>query len=145
MIHTGYSVTGYGSMISDSQRMDAYVSALSGVINSDSVELDIGTGIGIFAMLACKMGCRHVFALEPDNAIKIGRDSAIANGFADRITFIQKRSDQVTLPEKANVLVSDLSGNLPLFQHHIPAIIDARERLLVEGAIQIAKDRKSVV
>lgn len=139
MIHTGYSVPGYGSMISDSPRMDAYVSALRGVINSDSVVLDIGTGTGIFAMLACKMGCRHVFALEPDNAIQIGRDSAIANGFADRITFIQKRSDQITLPEKANVLISDLSGNLPLFQHHIPAIIDARERLLVEGAIQIAK------
>ncbi len=139
MIHTGYSIAGYGTMISDSPRMDAYVNALRRVINPDSIVLDIGTGIGIFALLACKMGCRHVYALEPDNAIQVGRDSAAANGYADRISFIQARSDQVTLPEKANVLISDLSGNLPLFQHHIPAIIDARERLLVKDSIQIAK------
>jgi protein arginine N-methyltransferase 1 len=35
------------------------------------------------------------------------------------------------------VLVSDLRGVLPLFQHHLPSIVDARQRLLTPGGVLI--------
>ncbi len=132
-----YSVFSYGSMIADRARMDAYVQALRQAVQPGSVVLDIGTGTGIFAMLACRFGARRVYAVEPDDAISVAREAAAANGLSERIEFIQDLSTRVTLPEQVNVIVSDLRGVLPIFQHHLPAIIDARKRLLAPDGILI--------
>ena len=51
----------------------------------------------------------------------------------------RSRSTNVDLPERADVIVSDLSGVLPLFGRHIPAIIDARERFLAPAGTLIAR------
>jgi protein arginine N-methyltransferase 1 len=132
-----YSVAGFGSMIADEVRMSAYERALRGAVRPGSVVLDIGTGTGIFALLACQLGARRVYAVEPDHAIEVAREIAAANGYLDRIEFIQDLSTRITLPERADVIVSDIRGVLPLFQHHIPAIIDARRRLLAPGGTLI--------
>jgi protein arginine N-methyltransferase 1 len=132
-----YSVANYSSMIADHARMEAYVRALRQAVNPDSVVLDIGAGTGIFAMLACQFGARRVYAIEPDDAIQVAREIAAANGCADRIEFIQDLSTNVTLPERADVIISDLRGVLPLFQQHIPSIVDARQRLLAPGGVLI--------
>jgi type I protein arginine methyltransferase len=132
-----YSISAFGSMIADEKRTDAYVAALQRAVNAGSVVLDIGTGTGIFAMLACRFGARHVYAVEPDEAIHVARKIAEENGYADRITFIQKFSTHITLPEPVNVIISDLHGVLPYFQLHIPSIVDARQRHLAAGGILI--------
>jgi protein arginine N-methyltransferase 1 len=132
-----YSISGYGSMIADRVRMEAYGEALRQSVRPGSVVLDIGTGTGIFALLACRCGARRVHAVEPDNAVHVAREIAAANGCADRIEFIQDLSTRVTLPDRADVIVSDLRGILPLFQHHIPALADARKRLLAPGGTLI--------
>jgi type I protein arginine methyltransferase len=124
-------------MFADRIRTQAYARALREAINPDSVVLDIGTGIGIFAMLACQFGARRVYAIEPDDAIQVAREIAAANGFADRIEFIQELSTRITIPERVDVIVSDLRGVLPLFRHHIPSIADARKRFLAPDGVLI--------
>lgn len=132
-----YSIAGYGTMIADKGRMEPYCEALRRAVNPGSVVVDIGTGTGIFAFLACQMGARKVYAIEPDDAIQVARELAVANGYADRIQFIQKRSNEVELPERADVIISDLRGILPMFQSHLPAIVDARTRFLAAGGVMI--------
>ncbi|HVF21489.1 MAG TPA: class I SAM-dependent methyltransferase [Pyrinomonadaceae bacterium] len=132
-----YSLHFYGRMLADTARMNAYVEALRRSVRPDSVVLDLGSGPGVFALLACKFGARRVYAVEPDSTITIAREAAAANGFADRIEFFQALSTEVTLPEPATVIISDLRGVLPWFQQHIPAIIDARKRLLAAGGTLI--------
>ena len=132
-----YSVSGYGTMMADHIRTEAYAQALRSVIRPDSVVADLGSGTGIFALLACRFGARRVYAVEPDNAIQVAREAARANGFADRIEFIQEISTRITLAEPADVVVSDMRGVLPLFQHHIPSIVDARARHLKPGGTLI--------
>ena len=134
-----YSIADYGEMITDEIRMDPYVYALKAAIGPDSVVLDIGTGTGIHALLACKFGARKVYAVEPNEAIHLAQELARANGFADRIEFIQNISTRVILPEKADVIVSDLRGVLPLYEGHIPSIIDARQRHLAPGGVLIPR------
>jgi len=134
-----YSIGDYGDMIADKVRMDPYVYALKAVIEPGSVVLDIGTGTGMHALLACKFDARVVYAIEPNDAIHLARELALENGFADRIEFIQDISTHVSLPEKADVIVSDLRGVLPLHGRHIPDIIDARKRFLVPGGVLIPK------
>ena len=132
-----YNVLAYGKMIADGLRTDAYVTALSNAIGPNSVVVDLGSGPGLFALIACRLGARRVFAIESDNIIQAGRDAARELGLSDRIEFIQNVSTKVTLPEQANVIVSDLHGVLPFFKHHIPSIIDARSRLLAPGGVLI--------
>jgi len=124
-------------MIADRVRMDAYTEALRQSITPDSIVLDIGSGTGIFALLSCHFGARRVYAIETDDAIEVAKEIAKANSFEDRIEFIQARSTEVTLPERANLMISDLRGVLPFYQHNIPAVIDARTRLLDPAAVMI--------
>ena len=105
-----YTIADYGAMIADAARMGAFARALGQAIKPGAVVIDIGTGTGICALLACRHGARRVYAIEPDDAIQVAREVAAANGYADRIEFIQAISTQVTLPERADVIVSDLGG-----------------------------------
>jgi protein arginine N-methyltransferase 1 len=134
-----YSLSDYGQMIADKVRMDPYAHALKAMVTSDSFVLDIGAGAGIHALLACKFGARQVYAIETNDAIHLARKLAQVNGFSDRIDFIQDASTNVTLPEKADLIVSDLRGALPPFGLHIPTIIDARNRHLAPGGTLIPR------
>jgi protein arginine N-methyltransferase 1 len=134
-----YSLAGYGNMIEDRVRIDAYARALRKTVRPGSVVLELGTGPGIFAVLACQLGARRVYAIEPDPIIQVAREIAAANGCADRIEFIEDMSTRVTLPAQADVIVSDLRGVVPLFELHLPSIADARRRLLAPGGTLIPK------
>lgn len=134
-----YSLHFYGEMMGGTARIEPYVEALRRVVTPDSVVMDLGCGPGLLALLACKFGARRVYAVEPDNVINIAREAAAANGFADRIEFFQSFSHEVTLPEPATIIVSDLRGVLPWFQKHIPSIVDARQRLLAPGGVLIPR------
>jgi protein arginine N-methyltransferase 1 len=132
-----YSIPDYGAMITDKGRTEPYIEALKSVVKKDTVVLDIGTGTGFFALLACQYGARHVYAIEPNDAIQVARELADANGFSEKITFIQALSSKITLPEKANIIISDMRGMLPLSGHHLPSIIDARQRHLASAGTLI--------
>jgi protein arginine N-methyltransferase 1 len=136
---TTYSLSGYGEMIADQVRMEAYSKALRHTVKPDTVVLDIGTGTGIFALLACRYGARKVYAIEPSDCIQVAREMASTNGYDDRIVFMQDISTRVTLPEPAHVIISDLRGVLPVFQHHFASIADARRRFLAPGGAMIPR------
>src|SRR3984893_7272581 len=126
-------------MVANRVRVSAYAEALRTAIRKDSIVIDIGTGPGIFAVLACRFGAKRVYAIEPGHVIQVARDVAAANDCADRIEFIQETSTRVTLPERADVIVSDLRGVLPLFHKNIPDLVDARHRFLNTGGLLIPR------
>ena len=132
-----YSITNYGAMIADRTRINAYADAMRRAITPESVVIDLGAGPGLFALLACQFGARRVYAIEPDDTIQVAREIAAANGLADRIEFVQAMSTEITLPERADVIVSDIGGVIPWFQTHLPSIADARRRLLAPGGTLI--------
>jgi len=134
-----YSLYGYGEMIADRVRMNAYAEALRQTVKPGSVVLEIGTGPGIFAILACQLGAGRVIAIESDEIIQVARENAAINHCADRIEFIEDLSTNVTLPVKADVIVSDMRGILPLFGRHLPSIVDARHRFLASGGVLIPR------
>lgn len=133
-----YDILDFGDMINDKGRMDAYINALRTVVESDSVVLDIGTGTGIFSLMACKFGARKVYAIEPLDTIQLAKDLAQENNYFKYITFYQGDSRKIELPEMANIIISDLRGRLPLFEQNIPTVIDARKRFLAPSGTLIA-------
>ncbi len=141
---TGYSLTSYGAMVTCEPRMSAYAEALRRAITPGCSVIDIGAGSGIFSLLACQYGAGSVIAIEPDDSVEVLRATAKANDFADRISIFQGISTDYVGP-KVDVIISDLRGCLPLFEHHVPSIVDARERLLKPGGHLIpARDRLHV-
>jgi type I protein arginine methyltransferase len=93
-----YSLSGYGQMIADRVRMDAYAQALRSAIRPESVVLEIGAGPGVLSVLACQLGARRVFAIESQSIIQVAREVAATNKCADRIEFFEAMSTEVELP-----------------------------------------------
>ena len=121
-------------MLADGGRTAAYLAAIRGAVRPGAVVVEIGTGVGYFAVAACAAGARHVYAIEVNPVVELAAQVAADNGCADRITFIRGDSRHVTLPDRGDVLLSDLRGVLPLFGDHIPTIADARARLVRPNA-----------
>ena len=132
-----YSLRAYGEMISDAGRFDAYAKAIARAVRPGQVVLEIGCGPGVFALLACRAGAERVYAIESDDVVHLAKQLATANGLTERIKFLQSDSRRTELPEGANVVVSDIRGTLPLFEHAIPSMEDARRRFLAPGGILI--------
>jgi protein arginine N-methyltransferase 1 len=132
-----YSLTDYGNMIADGGRFAAYAKAIASAVQPGDAVAEIGCGPGVFAFLACRAGARRVYAIESDQIIQSARQLAAQNGLADRIEFIQGDSRRVELPERVNVILSDIRGTLPFLGFAIPTVEDARRRFLAPGGITI--------
>lgn len=132
-----YRIRDYAAMIADARRTSAYRRALRRAVRPGSTVLDLGTGSGVLALIACRLGARRVIAVEPDDVIELARALARENGCADRIRFVQGTVLNLKLARRVDVLVSDLRGILPYHDSCIAAILDARRRLLRPGGAMI--------
>jgi protein arginine N-methyltransferase 1 len=92
------------------------------------------------AVLACQLGAKRVYAIEPGEIIQVAREIASANQCADKIEFFEEISANVTIPVRADVIVSDLRGVLPFYSDHILSISDARRRFLAPGGTLIGRE-----
>ncbi len=137
-----YSVLAYGEMLHDRVRMDAYRRAIHKAVKPGDVVLDLGAGTGILSILAARAGARRVHAVDPNPAIHFLADLARENGLDDRIEVHPTSALELELPEKADVIVSDLRGSFPLNGYHAEILRDARVRLLQPNGISMpARDR----
>jgi type I protein arginine methyltransferase len=132
-----YALSEFGDMLADAARVEAYADAIHRAVRPGDIVVDLGCGPGIFAMLACRAGASRVYAIDAGDVIFFARQLAAANGLDDRIEFLHGDSRQMQLPERANVIVSDIRGALPLFAEAVPSIEDARARFLTAGGILI--------
>ena len=135
----GYTTRSYGRMIGEGSRTAAYVEALRRAVTPGSVVLDVGTGTGFFALLACRLGAARVYAIEPADAIHVARQCAGSETEPERIVWLQARSTEVDLPERVDVIVSDLRGVLPFFAGSVSGLIDARRRHLKQGGHSVTR------
>jgi type I protein arginine methyltransferase len=138
-IQDNYSVRDYGRMISDTARTSSFVDAMHRTIQPGSVVLDIGSGPGFFTLLALQLGASRVYAIEPDNSIEVGRESARRQADGERIVWLRGLSTEIELPERVDVVIGDLHGMLPFYTGNISSLIDARRRHLKPGGVMIPR------
>ncbi|MBF0446436.1 MAG: 50S ribosomal protein L11 methyltransferase, partial [Magnetococcales bacterium] len=124
----------YYSMMSDTIRMRAYSEAINSTVKPGDVVVDLGCGTGILSFLALKAGAKKVYAIEKSDAIELAKAIAQHNGFTDSIEFINENSKDVTLPQKADILLSETLGSFGLDENTLDFTIDARDRFLKEDA-----------
>lgn len=122
------------ALLADSARTNAYAEAIGRVVRAGDVVLDLGSGSGVLAVLACRAGARKVYAVEQGHMADIAELVIRNNGCHHRVEVRHARSQDVTLPEPANVLITETLGNLGFDEQILSAVLDARERLLTAGA-----------
>lgn len=121
-------------MLNDRSRTQAYISAIREVVRPGDVVVDLGTGTGVLAVAAAQAGARHVYAIEAGAVAGAARAVFDANGMGDRITLVEGWSTGVTLPEPADVLVTETIGDEPLSEKVLEFTLDSRKRLLKSDA-----------
>jgi protein arginine N-methyltransferase 1 len=132
-----YQLEDYGAMIADRVRTGAYAEAIVRAVKPGDVVIEIGCGPGLFSLLACRAGAKRVYAIESNDSVAFARELVVANGYANRIEILHGYSRRVSLPERGNVIISDIRGVLPLLGDAIASLEDARQRLLAPGGIMI--------
>ena len=127
-------------MIADKIRTEAYRKAIMETVKSGDIVLDLGTGLGILAFFACQAGARKVYAIEKSKIISVANQICWANGFQEKVTFIKDHSTEVKLPEKVDVIVTEILGTFALDENILPSLIDARDRFLKSNGILIPSE-----
>jgi len=122
-------------MLKDAVRCEGYKKAILEVVKPGDVVADIGTGAGLLAFFSVMAGARKVYAVERGPVIEDARVIAQANGWHDRIEFVHGVSTDVELPERVDVLVSELFGSFAIEEDVIRYITDARRRFLKDDGV----------
>ena len=127
------SIQGHQGMVFDEVRSKAYYEALQTIITPESVVLDLGAGLGIFGLMAAKLGAKKVYLVEPAQVINVAKMFVADNNLEDRVECFQGRIEKVELPEKVDVIVSVFTGNFLLLEDLLPSLFFARDKYLKPG------------
>ena len=127
------SVQNHRSMVFDDTRNNVYARALEKVVTPESLVLDLGAGLGIHGFIAAKLGAKKVYMVDPSPVLQVAERIARANGYGEQIECIRKPIEQVTLPEKVDIIISVLTGNFLLTEDLLPLLFYARDRFLRKG------------
>ncbi len=131
------NVENHHVMLRDSIRMACYQRAIENAVNAESIVMDLGAGSGILSFFAARAGAQKVYAVEKRaDMVMLAKELAKANGFEDKITFVENSSHLIKQEEidpKPTVFVSEILGNAILEEHVLEFTIDARDRFLAPG------------
>ena len=122
-------------LLADGTRTLAFREALRRAVNAGDVVVDVGSGSGVLAFFAIEAGARKVFAIESGHMA----DAIALLARSDRIEVLHEHSSKVELPERANVLVTEILGAFGLEEQLLSTVIDARRRLLAPDATIIPR------
>ncbi|MBL0219604.1 MAG: 50S ribosomal protein L11 methyltransferase [Myxococcales bacterium] len=120
-------------MLRDFTRNEAYRLALAHAVKPGDVVLDVGAGTGILSIFAAAAGARTVYAVERTGIAEVARKIIDANGYADRIQVLQSDLEDVSLPEKVDVIVSEWMGGFGVDENILAPLVMARDRWLKPG------------
>ena len=121
-------------LLSDTRdRLTLLQRAIARTVKPGDIVLDLGTGTGILAFIACLAGARKVYAIEREPVVELARLVSRENGFDDRIVFLDRSSEEIDLPEPVDLIVTDTFGTWGLQKGGIQSVIDLRRRWLKPG------------
>lgn len=124
-------------MIGDRIRTNSYKSAIFKNLENirDKVVLDVGAGTGILSLFCAQAGAKRVYAIEASNMAEHARIFIKDNSYDQVVTVIEDKVENIKLPEKVDVIVSEWMGITLLVENMLPSVLFARDNFLKTGGL----------
>lgn len=85
---------------------------------------------------AAKAGAKHVIGVDMSTIIEKAREIVAVNNLSDKITLLQGKMEEVTLPyPKVDIIISEWMGYFLLYESMLDTVIYARDRYLSEDGL----------
>lgn len=107
--------------------------------------LDVGCGTGILSMFAAKAGAKKVYSVDNSSIIKKAIENVKENGLDDIITLFHGQIEEIVLPEKVDVIVSEWMGYFLLFEGMLDSVIKARDKWLADDGLMGPSDTSIIL
>jgi hypothetical protein len=134
-----YPVWLYELMETDEVRNRAYRDAIRETVEG-KVVLELGTGRkALWAVCCAQAGAKRVYAIEANRKAYESSQRFLRSRKIDNVHLIWGFSDKVEVPERCQVLVHDLVGDIGSSEGMVPFIEDAKRRMLTADAIHIPR------
>lgn len=124
-------------MVFDERRTLPLEQAILKLVKKGDVVFDLGCGSGILTYYALKAGAKKVYACDLDDTIKTAQKNLAAQNLSERVVFFNALSNEISIPEKADIIIAETVGSLGFNENILPFIEDARKRLLKKGGLVI--------
>ncbi|XP_051972704.1 histone-arginine methyltransferase CARM1 isoform X2 [Xyrauchen texanus] len=123
------------NMLQDYLRTATYQKAilLNDVDFKDKVVLDVGCGTGILSFFAVQAGAKKVYAVEASSVAKYAEILVKSNNMSDRITVLSGKIEEVSCPEKVDVIISEPIGYMLLNDRMLESYLHAKHWLKPTG------------
>ncbi|XP_070570637.1 protein arginine N-methyltransferase 2-like [Ptychodera flava] len=130
-------------MLGDEVRTNAYKEAIKQNADfiKDKVVLDVGCGTGILSLFAAKYGhAKKVYAVEASEIAEHTVQLIERNGYSDKVCVISGKIEDILLPEKVDIIISEWMGTLLLFELMIESVLGARNNWLKDTGVMWPSD-----
>ncbi|KAG0370125.1 S-adenosyl-L-methionine-dependent methyltransferase [Gamsiella multidivaricata] len=104
-------------------------------IFSGKTVLDVGCGTGILSMFAARAGAAKVLSVDNSDIIEKARRNIEENGLQDVITLYRGKIEEIKLPCKVDIIISEWMGYFLLYEAMLDSVLVARDRFLAPGGI----------
>lgn len=109
--------------------------AMQGWVLKGRSFLDVGSGSGILALAACRLGATRVLGLDTDPvAVEVARENAAANGLRAKFS-VQELNGSATLPRSYAVVANLYLDAILEGAAALAAAVGSRGRLAVTGLL----------
>ena len=85
---------------------------------------------------AVKAGAKHVIGVDMSTIIEKAQEIVSVNGMADKITLLQGKMEEVTLPfPKVDIIISEWMGYFLLYESMLDTVLYARDKYLAPDGL----------
>ncbi len=112
----------YVDLLHGTRRISAFRDAIRAVVRPGDRVLEVGCGLGTYAVLAARAGAGSVWAVERDPVVHVAEALAAANGVGGSVVCIRGDATGIALPSGIDVLI---------FEDFPTTLLDARTHRLL--------------
>ncbi|KAH9115972.1 hypothetical protein LEN26_006837 [Aphanomyces euteiches] len=125
------------NMLQDHVRTSTYERAMmeNAPDFAGKVVLDVGTGSGILAFFAVKAGAKRVYGVELSAMADFARKLITVNGLGDKIIIVKGKMEEVELPEKVDIVISEPMGFFLVHERMLETYVMGRTKWMKPGGL----------